>query len=319
MKKDDTLTLTVEKILGQDRRALARAITLVESQNPAHQKQAFALLDALLPHAHRAIRIGISGAPGVGKSTLIEALGLWLIEQQKRLAILTVDPSSTQSQGSILGDKTRMQKLGADKRAFIRPSPSSGRLGGVATSTREAVLVCEAAGFDVVIIETMGVGQSEIAVASMVDTFILLVQPGSGDELQGVKKGILELVDMIIINKADGDLKKLANLSAAQHARSLKVPVLKASALHNEWIKEIWEAVEKHREVLKKNGALQKKIKQQVEQWFLESITENFLKKLKTDLKTNPELGRFISSIDAKKISVTHAASLAYYHLEKMK
>ncbi len=310
--------MNVEKILKQDRRALARAITLVESQNPEHYPQAFALLDALLPHAKRAVRIGISGAPGVGKSTFIEVFGLWLIAQNKSLAVLTVDPSSTQSQGSVLGDKTRMQNLSADKRAFIRPSPSSGKLGGVTFATREALLVCEAAGFDVVIIETVGVGQSEITVASMVDTFVLLVQPGGGDELQGAKKGILELVDIIVVNKADGDLKKLANQSASQYLRSVKVPILKASALHNQGIQEVWQAIEKHRDNLKQTGAFPEKIKQQNKQWFLEALTENFLKKLKADLKNNAEVDNYLSAIDSCEISVAHAAFLACNRLGKI-
>ncbi|MBY0431424.1 MAG: methylmalonyl Co-A mutase-associated GTPase MeaB, partial [Rhodospirillales bacterium] len=211
----DIQTLAAGLRAGQ-RRALARAITLVESTRPDHRRAAEALLEQVLPNTGRSVRLGISGVPGVGKSTFIEALGLHLTRQEHRIAVLAVDPSSPRSGGSILGDKTRMEELSRDERAFIRPSPSGCTLGGVARRTREVMLLCEAAGFDVVIIETVGVGQSETAVADMVDMFLLLLVPGGGDELQGIKKGIVELADLVVVNKADGDLAAAAERAAAE-------------------------------------------------------------------------------------------------------
>ena len=204
-------------ILEGDRRALARAITLIESTRADHREQAEAQLAALMPHCGHSVRVGISGAPGVGKSSFIEAFGLHLVNEGHRVAVLAVDPSSRVSGGSILGDKTRMEDLSRNESAFIRPSPAGRSLGGVARRTRECVLVCEAAGFDVVIVETVGVGQSETAVAEMTDLFLLLLAPAAGDELQGIKKGIVELADMILVNKADGDLVEAANHAAADY------------------------------------------------------------------------------------------------------
>ncbi len=204
------MTISVQAILDGNRRALAKAITLVESHLPEHIEQAQALLDQVLPHTGNSLRIGISGVPGVGKSTFIEAFGLYLISQGKKVAVLAVDPSSPLAGGSILGDKTRMEHLARDERAFIRPSPTSGSLGGVANKTRESILLVEAAGYDVVLVETVGVGQSEYEVAGMVDFFTVLMLPNAGDELQGIKKGILELADALLINKADGDSVNLA-------------------------------------------------------------------------------------------------------------
>ncbi|MBI5163680.1 MAG: methylmalonyl Co-A mutase-associated GTPase MeaB, partial [Magnetospirillum sp.] len=211
----------VAGVQAGERRALARAITLIESTRPDHRDAADALLHDLLPQAGNAVRVGITGVPGAGKSTFIEAFGLAAIAAGHRLAVLAVDPSSPRSGGSILGDKTRMEELSRDPRAFIRPSPSGGTLGGVARRTREAMLVCEAAGFDVVIVETVGVGQSETAVADMVDMFLLLLVPGGGDELQGLKKGIVELADAIVVNKADGDLAAAAGRAARDYANAL--------------------------------------------------------------------------------------------------
>lgn len=221
-----------------DRRALARAITLVESDNPAHHDEAKRLLSAM---PARARRIGISGAPGVGKSTLIESLGLFLLNHGKHVAVLAIDPSSPVTGGSILGDKTRMPKLSNDSRAFVRPSPSRGVLGGVAHRTADCISLCEAAGFDVVIVETVGVGQSETAVKSMVDIFVLLIQPASGDELQGVKRGIVELADVLVVTKADLEEGRLADETKRQYARAVrkKTPVLKVSALTGEGIEEL--------------------------------------------------------------------------------
>src|SRR3989454_5559301 len=232
------------------RRALAKAITLVESTRADHQHAAQRLLELLLPDTGHAVRVGISGVPGVGKSTFIEAFGLHLIGMGKRVAVLAVDPSSARSGGSILGDKTRMPRLSASTDAFIRPSPSAGSLGGVTRRTREALLVCEAAGYDVVLVETVGVGQSEVAVASMVDFFLVLMLAGAGDELQGIKKGILELADCLAVNKADGDNVAKAEQAAAQYRAALNLlgpggsrwepPVLTISGLHVIGIDRVW-------------------------------------------------------------------------------
>ncbi|MCP5156713.1 MAG: methylmalonyl Co-A mutase-associated GTPase MeaB [Ectothiorhodospiraceae bacterium] len=210
-----------EAVRGGDRRALARAITLVESTRRDHRDRARALLAALAPYAGRSLRVGISGVPGVGKSTFIEAFGVHAIDQGRRVAVLTVDPSSALSGGSILGDKTRMPRLAAERRAFVRPSPSGGSLGGVARRTRESILVCEAAGHDLVVVETVGVGQSEVAVAGMTDLFLLLLLPGGGDELQGIKRGIMELADVLLVNKADGELERTATTTAAEYRGAL--------------------------------------------------------------------------------------------------
>src|SRR5262245_9606239 len=219
--------MTVEQLAADlragNRRALAKAITLVESSRRDDQGRAQRLLEAILPDTGRAVRVGVTGVPGAGKSTFIEAFGLYLTEQGKRVAVLAVDPSSARSGGSILGDKTRMARLGASPKAFIRPSPAAGSLGGVARRTREAMLLCEAAGYDVVLVETGGVGQSEYAVASMVDFFLVLMLPGAGDELQGIKKGILELADALAINKSDGDNVKRASRAAAEYRTALRL------------------------------------------------------------------------------------------------
>ena len=213
----------LDKLLSGDRAALARAITLVESKRADHRAAARRLLDAAMPAAGRAVRVGITGVPGVGKSTLIDALGSNLTAAGRRVAVLAVDPSSTRTGGSILGDKTRMARLSADPNAFIRPSPTSGTLGGVAAKTRETMLLCEAAGFDVVLVETVGVGQSETAVAELTDFFLVLMLPGAGDELQGIKKGVLELADMIAVNKADGDNAARASAAAAEYRAALQI------------------------------------------------------------------------------------------------
>ena len=263
-------------IAAGERRALAKAITLVESTRADHQLRAQDLLNALLPHSGNAIRLGISGSPGAGKSTFIEALGMWLIERGHKVAVLAVDPSSSVSGGSILGDKTRMERLSMRTEAFIRPSPSAGSLGGVAEKTREAMLLCEAAGFDVVIIETVGVGQSETTVAGMVDAFCLLQLPNAGDDLQAIKKGIVELADIVVINKADIDPRATA-AARSQWAGALtmlrpatphwKPPVLTVSALREEGIAAFWETVEKYRAALNGAGALAEKRRRQALDW----------------------------------------------------
>ena len=255
--------MLIDGVLAGQRRSLAKAITLIESTRADHQQRAQQVLNALLPKTGNAIRVGISGVPGAGKSTFIEALGVWLIEQGKTLAVLAVDPSSSVSGGSILGDKTRMEQLCQREEAFIRPSPSAGSLGGVAEKTREAMLLCEAAGFDVIIVETVGVGQSETTVAGMVDIFCLLQLPNAGDDLQAIKKGIVEIADLVIINKADIDPRATA-VVRSQWRNALHMlrpaspnwspPVLTASALHKEGITEFWDAIENYRKALTPTG-----------------------------------------------------------------
>ena len=273
-----------------DRRALARAITLVESTRADHRAEAHQLVDSLLPHTGSAMRIGLSGVPGSGKSTLIEALGLHAVAQGHSVAVLAVDPSSTRSGGSILGDKTRMADLGRHPDAFIRPSPSSGTLGGIARRTREAMLLCEASGFDVVLIETVGVGQSEVAVADLVDLFLLVASPAGGDELQGIKRGIMELADLIVVNKADGDLEPAAHRAAAdlQHAVHLlrpkrpgwEVTVTTCSARTGAGLSSLWEALTAAHERLRANG-LEELRAQQSTAWMWSEVTDTMLDRLR--------------------------------------
>jgi len=251
------------RILAGERAALARAITLVESRRIDHQEAARALLERIMPHTGQAQRVGITGVPGAGKSTTIEALGVSLTAAGHKVAVLAVDPSSSRTGGSILGDKTRMERLSVDPDAFIRPSPSGGTLGGVARKTREAMLLCEAAGFDVVIVETVGVGQSETVVADMVDIFMALLIPGGGDELQGIKKGLIEIADMIVINKADADPAR-AERSAREYRTALHILtpaspdwtplVTTASGLTGQGLEDLWKQVERHREIMTANG-----------------------------------------------------------------
>jgi LAO/AO transport system kinase len=271
----------VDGVLAGQRRALAKAITLIESTRADHQQRAQKVLTALLPQTGNAVRIGISGVPGAGKSTFIEVLGVWLIEQGKKLAVLAVDPSSSVSGGSILGDKTRMEMLSQREQAFIRPSPSAGSLGGVAEKTREAMLLCEAAGYDVIIIETVGVGQSETTVAGMVDMFCLLQLPNAGDDLQAIKKGIVEIADMVVINKADIDPRATA-VARAQWRNALHMlrpaspnwspPVIILSALHKEGITEFWAEVEKYQAALKPTGEFAAKRQHQALAWMWQLI-----------------------------------------------
>jgi LAO/AO transport system kinase len=266
------------KIKSGDRAALARAITLIESKKPEHRAQAQELLRTLLPLTGKAIRVGITGVPGVGKSTTIDAMGSALIAESHRVAVLAVDPSSVRSGGSILGDKTRMPRLAANDRAYVRPSPAAGTLGGVTARTRESMLLCEAAGYDVVLVETVGTGQSEVAVAEMTDTFVALMLPGAGDELQGIKKGLLELADVVAVNKADDDPAR-ARTAAASLKAALSIlatgghpmpPVLTYSALTGEGVPELWQAVVAHRERLEKSGGLMEKRRTQEKQATLE-------------------------------------------------
>ena len=274
-----------QAVLGGERRALAKAITLVESTRSDHQAEARQLLQELLPHTGKALRVGISGVPGVGKSTFIEAFGLYLIGEGHRVAVLAVDPSSSISGGSILGDKTRMPRLAASEEAFIRPSPSAGSLGGVARRTREAMLLCEAAGYDVVLVETVGVGQSEYTVASMVDCFLLLMLAGAGDELQGIKRGIVELADILAINKADGDNVAAAGRAAAQLKSALSLlrsptegwtpPVATVSALEERGMDKLWELVLEHRKHLEEHGLFERRRAEQREAWLTSMIHDD--------------------------------------------
>jgi LAO/AO transport system kinase len=277
----------VAGVLAGDRTILARAITLIESRAAAHQESARAILRECLPHAGKSIRIGITGVPGAGKSTFIEAFGSMLCEQGHKVAVLAVDPSSSVHGGSVLGDKTRMEDLSRHPHAFIRPSPSGGTLGGVAAKTRESLLLCEAAGFDVVLVETVGVGQSEVAVRSMVDFFLLLQIAGAGDELQGIKKGVIEMADAIVVNKADGDNIPRANLARVEYSRVLHFlhpftpgwspRALTCSALHNEGVEAIWEEIARFRRHLEDNSLFERRRREQNRQWFHTLLREAVL------------------------------------------
>lgn len=287
-----------------DRRILAKTITLMESLRPDHRQVAREVLDGLLPFAGKSVRIGITGVPGVGKSTFIESFGLQLIEKGHKVAVLAVDPSSTRSGGSILADKTRMEKLSLHPDAFVRPSPSGGTLGGVAARTREVMLICEAAGFDVVLIETVGVGQSETAVAGMADFFLVLMLAGAGDELQGIKKGVLELADTLVINKADGNNiqraeKAQKELQAAMHllrpaSMNWSPPVLTCSAAINEGLDAVWETVLNHRQTLQKSGELDVKRRRQAVDWMWALVEEG----LKERLHSHPAVKSNLSQIE---------------------
>ncbi len=273
-------------------RALAKAITLIESRNLDHSLAATTLLDELLPATGNSIRIGISGVPGSGKSTFIEAFGMHLLSLGHKVAVLAVDPSSQLSGGSILGDKTRMEELARETNAFIRPSPAGETLGGVARKTRETMLICEAAGYDVIIVETVGVGQSEVTVASMVDFFLLLQIPNAGDELQGIKRGVMEIADAIVVNKAEGDNRPSAELARQQYVNALhmlkpkslnwQVPALLCSALHVEGVVEVWSTVEEFRSCMQQSGELEEKRKLQASDWMwtllMEDLKEMFLR-----------------------------------------
>jgi LAO/AO transport system kinase len=280
-------------VLAGDRSQLGRAITLVESTREDHASLAQDLLVRLLPHSGGSHRVGLTGVPGAGKSTLIDRLGTHLTGKGHRVAVLAVDPSSTRRGGSILGDKTRMQTLAVDPAAFIRPSPSSGSLGGVTRSTREALLIVEAAGYDVVIVETVGVGQSEAAVASMVDSFVMMMVPGTGDSLQGIKRGVLELADILLVNKADGDRSDEAKHMARELADALHMfgvaspswipPVLTCSARDDVGIDRLWQEVERHKEALSASGEFGQKREQQMTQWMWDLVEGNLLRRLRTD------------------------------------
>jgi LAO/AO transport system kinase len=310
----DTLA---RNIRAGHRAALARAITLIESRRVDHQALSRDLVQMLLPHTGQAVRVGITGSPGVGKSTTIDALGTYLIEQGNKVAVLAVDPSSARSGGSILGDKTRMARLSASNDAFIRPSPSSGTLGGVAAKTREAMLLCEAAGFDVVLVETVGIGQSETAVCDMTDFFLALMLPGGGDELQGIKKGLVELADMIAINKADGDNLKRANVTAADYRGALHIlaprsehwhpPVVTYSALAGTGIAELWQKVLDHRKAMIASGEFAARRRGQQVKWMWSMLEQRMLARLRSEASVRAR----VRTIEAKVADGHLAPALA--------
>lgn len=310
--------MLAEAVLEGDRRALARAITLVESTRRDHRDEANALLEQLMPHTGDSTRLGISGAPGVGKSTFIEAFGNHVIDQGHRVAVLTVDPSSAISGGSILGDKTRMETLARRGEAFIRPSPSGSTLGGVTRRSRETLLLCEAAGFDVIIVETVGVGQSETRVADMTDMFILLLQPGGGDQLQGIKRGIMELADLILINKADDDTEVLAGQSAMEFRSALQllrprspdwaVEVRTCSARDNKGIAEAWEVVERHHMAISDSGLLAARRAEQARSWLWSEVQDSLMADLAADPAVRQQVADLETAASEGRVSAAVAA-----------
>jgi len=316
----------IDGVLANKRPLVAKTITMIESALPAHQKVAQTILEALIPESGNAARIGITGVPGVGKSTFIERFGMMLAEQGHHVAVLAVDPSSSRSGGSVMGDKTRMEKLSLHPRAYIRPSPSGGTLGGVAKKTRETMIVCEAAGFDVILVETVGVGQSETTVASMVDFFLVLMLAGAGDELQGIKKGVLELADAIAINKADGN-----NIQNAQEARQeyeaalsllspeskvWTVPVLTCSAVTMDGLKEIWETISDHRKKLSAAGQLADKRRRQATDWMRNLVEEGLKDQFYSNPHVKQRLAQITMAVESGATSPTAAAHelLALYN-----
>jgi LAO/AO transport system kinase len=315
--RPDTAALA-DGITAGDRRALARSITLVESTRPDQRADAAVLVDAVLPATGGAVRVGVSGTPGAGKSTFVDELGSRLIAAGHRVAVLAVDPSSRRSGGSIMGDKTRMERLARDPQAFIRPSPSGGTLGGVARRTREALLLCEAAGFDVVLVETVGVGQSETVVADMVDCFVLLAAPGGGDELQGIKRGIMELADVIVVNKADGDLAPAARRAVADHRHAVHllrprypgwtVPVVPVSALAGTGVDEAWAEVERFHAHLREGGELERLRAAQAVEWMWAEMRERLVESLRADEHVAAKLADVERAVRAGKVSPTTAA-----------
>jgi LAO/AO transport system kinase len=300
------------------RAALARAITLIESRRPDHQAAARELVQTLLPRTGGGVRVGITGSPGVGKSTTIDTLGMHLIAGGHKVAVLAVDPSSARTGGSILGDKTRMARLATSEQAYIRPSPSSGTLGGVAAKTREAMLLCEAAGFDVVLVETVGIGQSETAVCDMTDFFLALMLPGAGDELQGIKKGLVELADMIAINKADGDNIKRANIAAADYRGALHIlsprskhwqpPVVTYSALTGAGIAELWQKVLDHRAAMTASGEFASRRRDQQVKWMWSMLESRMMARLRSDAAIRAKVRKIESEVAEGHIAPALAA-----------
>jgi LAO/AO transport system kinase len=309
---------SVAGLLMGDQRILAKTITLIESSLPGHQAASQAILERLLPHTGNAVRLGITGVPGVGKSCFIEALGIALVEKGLKVAVLAVDPSSTRSGGSILADKTRMGRLSADSRAFVRPSPSGGTLGGVARKTRETILVCEAAGFDVVIVETVGIGQSEMTVASMVDFFLVLILAGAGDELQGIKKGFLESADALAVTKADGDNIVRAGIAQRDYQTALHLlrpaspnwspPVLMCSAKERSGIEEIWSIVLKHRDVMTDSGERGANRRRQSLAWMWSLVEEGLRDRFDRHPEVQKQLPRLAREVENGQLPPTAAA-----------
>ncbi|OCB23484.1 ATPase/protein kinase [Mycobacterium malmoense] len=320
-RNSDSVEDLADAIRRGDRAALPRAITLLESTRADHHEKAQRLLLELTPDSGDAHRVGITGTPGVGKSTTIEALGMHLIERGHRVAVLAVDPSSTRSGGSILGDKTRMARLAVHPDAYIRPSPTSGTLGGVAKATRETVVLLEAAGFDVIIIETVGVGQSEVTVANMVDTFVLLTLARSGDQLQGIKKGALELADIVVVNKADGEHLAEARVAARELSSAIRLihpretlwrpPVLTMSAVEGTGLKELWETIERHRRVLTEAGEFEARRRAQQVDWTWQMVRDTVLdrvltnptvRKMRADIERQVKAGELTPALAAQQI-----------------
>jgi LAO/AO transport system kinase len=307
------LTDLARGIRARERAVIARAITLIESRRSDHQKAARRLVQELLPLTGEAIRVGITGAPGVGKSTTIDALGTFLTSKGHKVAVLAVDPSSTRSGGSILADKTRMPRLSSDADAFVRPSPSSGTLGGVAAKTRESMLICEAAGYDVVLVETIGTGQSETIVADMTDFFLVLMLPGAGDEMQGLKKGVIEIADMLAINKADGDNIKRAQAAAAEYRAALHIlnprsrtwspPVVTYSALTGAGIAELWDSILDHRQRMTNSGELDARRREQQVKWMWAMLEERVFARLKSNPALRAKLPRIEAAVAAGRMS----------------
>jgi LAO/AO transport system kinase len=317
MTPDSDAGVLAEAIRAGDRAALARAITLVESTRPDHRGQSQELLLALMPDAGRAMHIGITGVPGVGKSTAIEALGMYLIGLGHRVAVLEVDPSSTRTGGSILGDKTRMARLAVHPDAYIRPSPTSGTLGGVAKATRETIVLLEAAGFDIILVETVGVGQSEVAVSNMVDTFVFLTLARTGDQLQGIKKGVLELADVVVVNKADGRHAIEAKAAARELAAAIRLiypretvwrpPVLTLSALEGDGLPELWDTVLKHRDVLTAAGVFDARRRAQQVDWTWSMVRDSVLDRV----LTHPAVRRMRAEIERQVLDGELTPALA--------
>src|SRR5579864_913952 len=314
-------------IRAGDRTMLSRAITLIESKRADHRRSAAALTQKLLDATGKAVRVGITGAPGVGKSTLIDTLGSLLTYSGRKVAVLAVDPSSRRTGGSILADKTRMAHLANDANAFIRPSPASGTLGGVAAKTRETMLLCEAAGYDVILVETVGVGQSEIAVADMTDFFLVLMLPGAGDELQALKKGVVELADMIAVNKADGDNAKRAKAAAAEYEAALHIlahpspnwspPVVTCSALNGDGIEALWSKILDHRQRLTRSGELAARRGEQQVKWMWAMLEERLFAPLRSDRTLKAELPRIEADVAAGRLAAAEAAERLAAMLER--
>jgi len=318
LKRQLTLDQYADGIRAGDRGVLARAITLIESQRADHRAMAEELLTRLMPFTGGARRVGITGVPGVGKSTLIDALGIQLTGQGHKVAVLAVDPTSSRSGGSILGDKTRMARLSIDPNAFIRPSPSSGVLGGVGRMTRETMLLCEAAGFDVILVETVGIGQSETAVCDMTDFFLALMLPGAGDELQGIKKGLVELADMIAINKADGDNLKRAQHAAAEYRSALHIlsprsehwqpPVEIYSALTGTGIANLWQKILDHRTAMTASGDFAARRREQQVKWMWSMLENRMLARLRADAATRAKVKKIETEVAGGRITPSLAA-----------